>query len=214
MRDPVRTTAKKRSTGRRVGLALGVLLALSMVGCDDPVVYTGTPPVAPLAPGAAAAEPVVPDAGIVAASFRDEDFVEAETNRDPFRNYATMFRVVAPDVGNGGRDVAMSATGVEEMRVIGIVTGVSNARAMIVDREGIGHTVSRGQYIGRSEIVQAGGSEGLPVTLNWRVDRIRPGEIVLTRDDPTAPNRPPLTRVLPLRDEDEEAALGGVRAHE
>jgi type IV pilus assembly protein PilP len=71
--------------------------------------------------------------------------------------------------------------------------------------------VRRGEYIGRSEVVQAGGTEELPVTLNWRVDRIRPGEVVLTRDDPTAPNRPPLTRVLLLRDEHEDLSLPGVR---
>ena len=45
----------------------------------------------------------------------------------------------------------------------------------------------------------------MAVTLNWRVDRIRPNEVVLTREDPTAPNRPPLTRIIPLHTEDEDA---------
>ncbi|MCA9601050.1 MAG: hypothetical protein KC417_03435, partial [Myxococcales bacterium] len=39
--------------------------------------------------------------------------------------------------------------------------------------------------------------------LNWRVDRIRPTEVVLAREDPTAPNRPAITRVIPLYDPSE-----------
>lgn len=73
---------------------------------------------------------------------------------------------------------------------------------MLVDPLGVGHVVERGDYIGRPEVVQAGtGAEGMPVTLNWRVDRIRPNEVVLTREDPTAPDRTPLARVIPLHDE-------------
>jgi type IV pilus assembly protein PilP len=203
-------------------LALALLLGLA--GCDDEPIQVGRGvsadqqgPVAPGTPGAPGGEGPgqaiedEPDAGPAIPSYRDEDFVEADTNRDPFRNYASMFSAQAPEMDRGRRDVIMPDTGVDEMRVIGIVSGVANPRAMLVDRGGVGHVVRRGQYIGRSEVVQAGGTEELPVTLNWRVDRIRPNEVVLTREDPTAPNRPPLTRMLPLRDEEDELALRGVR---
>ncbi len=197
---------------RRVALVL--LLALALGGCDDEPIQvgrgTGTP--APGAPGTTdpATDPGAEggaDAGTVLTQYRDEDFVEADSNRDPFRNYAASFQVAVDQAGgaNTGRPVEMRDTSIEEMRLIGIISGVTDPRAMIVDRDGVGHTVRRGQYIGRSEIVQSGSTDALPVELNWRVDRIRPNEVVLTREDPTAPNRPPLTRVLLLR-EDEDAA--------
>lgn len=202
---------------RKTLLVLGVALALA--GCDDDEIQVGrgtTPDMTggPVGPGpgqAVEGADAAVDTGPQAPAYRDEDFVEADTNRDPFRDYATMFVARNPEAVGGGRDVIMEDTGIDEMRVIAIVSGVPNPRAMLIDRDGVGHTVRRGEYIGRSEVVQAGGTEELPVTLNWRVDRIRPGEVVLTRDDPTAPNRPPLTRVLPLRDEDEELSLPGVR---
>ena len=202
----------RRSTLR---LVTSLFVALALMGCEEEPIQVGRS----LTPAPAQGETVpgqAVDAGVEeedqAPSFRDDDFVEADTNRDPFRSFASMFQIAtAQRPGEVGRDVEMNTTSVEEMRVIGIISGVANPYAMIVDREGVGHTVSRGQYIGRSEVVQAGTTEDLAVTLNWRVERIRPGEVVLTREDPTAPNRPALTRVLPLRDEDEELSLGGVR---
>jgi type IV pilus assembly protein PilP len=101
------------------------------------------------------------------------------------------------------REVIMARTAIDEMRLIAIVSGVANPSAMLTDRDGIGHTVRRGDYLGRAEVVQTGGESELPITLNWRIDRIRPGEVVITREDPTAPNRPPLTRVLALHDDEE-----------
>ena len=103
------------------------------------------------------------------------------------------------------RTVLLPTTGLDQMRLIAIISGVAQPRAMIVDPAGVGHVVERGDYIGRPEVVQTGGTEGMPVTLNWRVDRIRPNEVVLTREDPTAPNRPPLTRVIPLHEEETAA---------
>lgn len=189
-----------------------VLLLVSLTGCDDEVIQMPPPNARPANGGATGAgqDPAQPAAqsGVEAPEYRDTDFVEAETNRDPFRAFAQLFIARGPEVGVDTRDVLMSDTGIEEMRVIGVITGMANPRAMIVDRGGVGHTVRRGDWIGRNEVVQAGGTEELPVTLNWRVERIRANQVVLTREDPTAPNRPPLTRVLPLRDEAEEAELG------
>ena len=182
-----------------------VLSALAVVGCDDPVQVgqglggAGTGgPVAPVAVDAGVA-----DAGQRLLNFRDEDFVEAESNRDPFRSYAAMFKVRPVD--RPQRAVKMPTTSIDEMRLSAIISGVAQPRAMLVDPDGIGHVVQRADYIGRPEVVQTGGAEGMPVTLNWRVDRIRPNEVVLAREDPTAPGRPPLTRVIPLYEESERA---------
>ncbi len=185
---------------------------LALAGCDDEPIQVGRgmsgAQAAPPEPGPAAdleADAGV-DAGPTQPGYRDEDFVEADTNRDPFRNYAATFQA-GPVQEQSTRRVTMAETAIDEMRLIAVISGVADPRAMIVDREGIGWVVRRGDYIGRAEIVQAGGLEELAVTLNWRVDRIRPNAVVLTREDPTAPNRPPLTRVLPLREDDEDVLL-------
>jgi len=188
---------------------LFIAAALAAMGCDDPV-QVGPPqaPVAPQAqgqqgqgPGQGPAQAAEDDAGSGVPEYGDQAFVEAETQRDPFRSFAEMFE--RRPVEQPQRSVKMPTTGVDQMRLIAIISGVARPRAMLVDPSGVGHVVERGDYLGRAEVVQTGGAEGMPVTLNWRVDRIRPAEIVLSREDPTEPNRPPLTRVIPLRDEEE-----------
>lgn len=190
----------------RGAAALSLLAALALTGaaCDDPVTV-GPRPVQPGQAGPSAAEDAgAADAGALILAYRDEDFVESENNRDPFRSYAKLFKMRAPVAPQ--RTVIMPTTGIDEMRLVAIVSGTPRPRAMLVDTAGVGHVVERGDFVGRPEVVQAGGAESMPVTLNWRVDRIRPGEIVLTREDPTAPNRAPLTRLLPLHEEDREQA--------
>ena len=130
-----------------------------------------------------------------------EDFVEAEANRDPFRKFPDIFAAKLSSAPQ--RAVVMPSSSIDEMRLIAIVAGSSLEYAMVIDGSGVGYTLRRGDYVGRPDIIQVGGAEGVPVTINWRVDRIRPNEIVLSREDPTAPNRPPLIRSVPLRDSTE-----------
>ena len=101
----------------------------------------------------------------------------------------------------------MPEVAVADMRLIAIVSGVAQPRAMIQDPQGVGHTVRRGAYIGRSEVVQIGGRDSTAVRLNWRVERIRPGEVVLAREDPGAPDRPPMTRIMTRYDEESEGSV-------
>jgi type IV pilus assembly protein PilP len=140
--------------------------------------------------------PVTESAPII---YTDDDFVERDIqNRDPFRSYARAFKAQA--AAPAQRRVLLPSTSLDEMKLIAIVTGIATPRAMLTDTAQVGHVIRRGDYIGRPEVVRTGGSEGMPVTLNWRVDRIRPGSVVLTREDPTSPDKPPLTRVIPLRE--------------
>jgi type IV pilus assembly protein PilP len=142
--------------------------------------------------------------------YTDDDFSELDIqNRDPFRSFAQAFKAQAASPAQ--RRVLLPSTSLDEMRLIAIVTGIAAPRAMLTDTSHVGHVVRRGDYIGRPEVVQSGGSEGMPVTLNWRVDRIRPGSVVLTREDPTAPDKPPLTRVLPLHEGGEPASLANTQ---
>ena len=138
--------------------------------------------------------------------YTDDDFSELDIqNRDPFRSFARAFKAQA--AAPAQRRVLLPSTSLDEMKLIAIVTGIATPRAMFTDTAQVGHVIRRGDYIGRPEVVQTGGSEGMPVTLNWRVDRIRPGSVVLTREDPTSPDKPPLTRVMPLHEGGEAPQL-------
>lgn len=155
-------------------------------------------------PGAAAPPPAQMELPPIV--YTDDDFAELDIqNRDPFRSYARAFKAQA--AAPAQRRVLLPSTSLDEMRLIAIVTGIATPRAMLTDTAQVGHVVRRGDYIGRPEVVQTGGSEGMPVTLNWRVDRIRPGSVVLTREDPTDPDKPPLTRVMPLHEGGEPVQL-------
>src|SRR6201999_776979 len=119
--------------------------------------------------------------------FKDSDFTESEQNRDPFRSFLDS-RSKAPMAPT--RVVLMPNTPVDAMRLIAIVTGIDQPRAMIVDEKGVGYVTTRGDFVGKADVVQSVGGENLPVMLNWRVDRIRENEVVLAREDPTGPDRP------------------------
>lgn len=140
-------------------------------------------------------------------AFRDSDFVEGDTNRDPFRNMLIVVKDTKAPVTQ--RKVLMPNTPIASLRLIAIVTGIAQPRAMIVDEKGVGYVATRGDFVGQAEVVTSGGTENLPVSLNWRVDRIRENEVVLAREDPSGPNRPPLTRIIPLHTAEEgEQQLG------
>jgi len=144
-------------------------------------------------PGASAAK----DGPSETIVYRDDDFVASIRNRDPFQSYTVQFKAKAPDEMQ--RRVIMSDTPIEEMRLIAIVTGMAQPKAMLVDPSGVGHVVQRGDYIGRPKVIQATGS--VSMAINWRVDRIRDNEVVMTQQDPTDPTRAALTKIIPLRDE-------------
>ncbi len=189
---------------RRVSWLL--LAAWALAACDD----SGDIPRATRRGGAGAADKAEGEAAggdsekagdPYASVLKDSDFVESEGNRDPFRSYEDNFVAAAPPKAQ--RPVLLPDTEVADLRLIAIITGIEQPRAMLVDDKGVGYVTTRGDYVGRPDVVRTGGAENLAVTVNWRIDRIRENEVVLARDDPTGPNRPPLTRVIPLRTEDE-----------
>jgi type IV pilus assembly protein PilP len=165
-------------------------------------VARGGPPPAAAAPEEAAPEDAEPEPS-PADAYANVDFVESERSRDPFRSYLSDFAPTGPRVTER-TDVLLPDTPVEAMRVIATITRMASPRAMVLDRAGRGHVIRRGQFVGAPVIVQTGGAGGLAVTLHWRIARIRENGVVLTRDDLSAPNRPPLTQVLPLRPQGED----------
>jgi hypothetical protein len=193
----------------RMALVTAMVALASACGGEE-ITVGGPPPAPTTAPAPTPTTPATPDPAAAPEeaatpvptlpTYRDEDFVEADANRDPFRNFAFLFVPRGPTERPTQRRVLMDATSVDEMHLIAIISGVANPSAMLLDGSGTGHTVHRGDYVGRAEYVSTGGADSVPITLNWRVDRISPTEVVLSREDPGSPDQVGLTRVLPLHD--------------
>jgi type IV pilus assembly protein PilP len=201
-----------REARRRAGLSL--VLAGTLFGCSDPPVVTASPK-ADGSAAAAAAQPGPAASGLAAPTssssasasppakveVQETEFSETERSRDPFRSFAKSFAQDTKVKVHSQREVILSQYALDELKLIGIVTRAEPAKAMLVDPRGTGHVVQRGQFVGKPDIVQAAGRTGASYEINWRVDRIRDGDIVLIREDPSNPDVPSATRVIPLRPE-------------
>jgi type IV pilus assembly protein PilP len=131
-------------------------------------------------------------------------FIETDENRDPFRSFLTVFAVQAlPEEEFVPRPpVVLEDVSLDELRLIAIVSGEGgNPRAMLVDPDGKGWVVRRGDYVGRGERVRLGPGQPERI-INWRVVRVRPDRVILVREDPVQAG-PPVTRVIRLYPEEE-----------
>lgn len=186
-------------------LALIASLPLA-VACGTPISSSqATPPppvrVAPLA----SASGLPPE--LKGPEYTENDFVESDRNRDPFRSFLVEQQPANKEALNQ-RKVELAQYSIDELKLIAIVQGSDQSRAMFLDPSGKGTVVYKGTFVCRPEVVHIGGSNGPEYQLNWRVDRIRDGDVVLIREDPAQPAIPPATRVIPLHpDADKEAQL-------
>ncbi|HRI72336.1 MAG TPA: pilus assembly protein PilP [Polyangium sp.] len=206
-----------------VTVAALVFPVVTMMGCeDDPPPKPAFPP--PAAPGSAPADPhgAAPAAAAPAAApapggsaragamasanplgdlpervFTESDFAETDKNRDPFRGFASVFAQQARGKTTIQRQVVVDRFALDELKLAGIITR-SEPRALFVDPNNVGWVIHTGDYVGKPEIVRAGGAAGIDVAINWRVDRIRDGDVVFVREDPSHPEIAPVTRVVPL----------------
>ncbi len=190
-----------RRSARSLSLIAAVFAVPAIiVGCDDDVVQAPPPP-----RGAAAAvvSASASASASVGRSFAEADFTPSDRNRDPFRDYPELF---TGDQGRGGgagrsqQKIVAERFALDELKLVGIVTGGTQARAMFVDPERVGHIITVGQLVGRSELVKAGGVTGPEYDLNWKVERIREKDVVFVRDNPGR-NVATATRVVALRPE-------------
>ncbi len=190
--------------------ALPALLAVACGNADKALEQANKGP-ASARPAATAAA----DAGAMAApappplprmEFAENDFVESDRNRDPFRSYASMF---APEttkkVAQTDRQIILPQYSLDELKLVAIVTGGEYPRAMVLDPGGKGWVLKRGDWIGRPDVVHVGGANGADYQINWRVSKVRDGDVVFSREDPAQPGIPPATRVIALRPENELA---------
>jgi len=191
----------------KLAFGAGLIALASLGGCgDDPPAAVSPPPGVNPPPAAtpAAAPSASADAGKDAEpppkfDVVESEFTESERSRDPFRSFLDVFKEENKGAAKSQREVVLSQFAIDELKLIGIVTRAEPAKAMLVDPGGTGHVVQRGQFVGKPDIVQAAGRTGASYEINWRVDRIRDGDIVLIREDPANPDVPSATRVIPLR---------------
>ncbi|WP_437606383.1 pilus assembly protein PilP [Sorangium sp. So ce834] len=209
------------NAGRMMLIALGAtaLAAASLAGCgDEPDVITTAPakarPASSASPARAAASAAASaDAGapelppLPLREFQEADFSESDRSRDPFRSFASLFATQARGRVTIQRQVLVDRFALDELKLVGVVSRAP-ARALLTDPTGLGWVVKVGDFVGKAEIVHAGGPTGVDVAVNWRVDRIRDSDLVFIREDPSHPEIPPTTRVIalrPLGDADESA---------
>jgi type IV pilus assembly protein PilP len=169
---------------------------------------TGRPPPPASRPGLApssSAAALPPE--LKGPEYTENDFVESDRNRDPFRSFA-MQNQLANRQSTNQRKIELAQYSIDELKLVAIVLGGDQPRAMFVDPSGKGTVVYKGTFICRPEVVHIGGSNGPEYQLNWRVDRVRDGDVVLIREDPAQPAIPPATRVIPLHPENDKGADG------
>ena len=185
---------------RSVQLGAGALVAAAFLvacGSDKPVKRGETN-----APGGSAPAPAASATTAKAGpEYAESDFVENDRNRDPFREYMDLFVDQEKKPLKVQRKVILSQYALEELKLVAIVQAGDYPRAMVIPPGGKGAVLKRGDFVARAETVHTGGTNGTDYQVNWRVDRVRDGDIVLVREDPAQPNIPPATRVIPLHPE-------------
>jgi type IV pilus assembly protein PilP len=146
-----------------------------------------TQPPAPTAPPTVAIEATLPPAAPATPPA-----APTGEGRDPF----AMGAVVVSTPPKDDRPRKSKRFSIDELKLVGIVSSVDTPRAMFVDPRGKGSVVTRGQLLGRAEIIHDGEGDH---QVSWRVDRIRESEVVLVREDATHSIVPSSTKVLALR---------------
>ena len=199
----------RRSICQAVLCVVVAIVPAYLASCSDPPIMTspligtsGTSSGKGASPTASAAASA--SSGMPSRQFRPEDFNETDQNRDPFRSYIAAFSEVTHAHVHSERQVVINRYSVDELRLIALVTHTDVPRAMLIDPTGRGWSVTKGQFVGRAEVVHGSGPGGVDYELNWRVDRIRDTDIVLLREDPAHGDVTPATRVITLRSEKAE----------
>jgi type IV pilus assembly protein PilP len=182
------------------GMTLSIWFASAGCGGDK---ISGAPPPPPAVRGAAAAVASATGPLPKTVEYTENDFAENDHNRDPFRSFASLFVDRTTRSVKNELPVILPQYAIDELKLVAIVLSGDYPRAMVLDPTGKGWVIKRGDYIGRPDTVHTGGTNGTDYQLNWRVDRVRDGDIVLSREDRASP-APPATRIIQLHPESEK----------
>jgi hypothetical protein len=192
---------RRRPLSSLIRVPAGVLGLVALAACYSASDATAPPPSATEVVGAtiaatqsAAARDVPPP--LTQAQREAFDHVDPSTLRDPFRRYPDDG---CKDCGRGKPNeqilrereaaVPFGDTSVAELVVRGTAHGSRDGYAIIADGRGRSAVVAVGSRIGRP-IVR--GAE----IIDWRVDRVRDGEVVLVEESLSDPAATPKTMVL------------------
>lgn len=190
-----------------VAVALAGAAVLAAPGCGS----SELPP--PPASGAAPAKPAPKVATSTSASssmspvanFTEADFTESDSSRDPFHPFLSVVKPAGEAKIVPQYQVVLEKYAVDELKLVAIVNSGGQYTAMFVDPTGKGWMINRGAHIGRGEIVKLGPGAMSSYPLYWKVDRIKPGEVVLVREDTLHPEVQPTYREVPLHTEGEKS---------
>lgn len=187
------------------------LVSVACFGCAEDVIIqsgaTGNSPAANAAPVGGApgvGAPGTVELPLPPIAFQEEDFSENDRSRDPFRSFEDLFLEKSSRRTFQRAKVLLDTYSLDQLKLIGVITGIVPAKAMLEDPAGIGHVVQRNDLVGKAERVQSSGGGLEEFEINWRVDRIRDSDVVFVREDPTNPDVPSATRVLSLHVEGED----------
>lgn len=194
----------KRSSSAIVAL-LFLHAAVVVTACEDDVIDGNSIPPPPNRARAATSASAAVSASAIATAppLTEADFTRTDANRDPFFSYMEVIKPPPPSQERRAQALADQYS-LDELKLVGIVTGNTAPRAMFIDPHGKGWIVGLGQLLGRAETVRAGG-QSAEYELNWKVDRIRENDVVFIRENPGRANIPNTTRVIALRTNDNDS---------
>lgn len=181
---------------------LGASLLFGAAGCEEEEIMAPSeaprPAASAAASGSGSAALEEARAPLPVREYRPDDFVESEDARDPFRDFSHLFeRRQTDEKVEQQRPVKAPAFALDELKLNGILTR-GQASVLLTDPSGFGWILYTGDYVGKAEMVNVGGTDGTEVPINWRVDKISEDRVVFIREDTTRPEIPPTTRVMPL----------------
>ena len=144
-------------------LVAGALFACAGCGDDSGEKTAAPPPPKPSAPTPttspvnklqAQAPPQTKESLLAEVRKRqltNEDFVETDNNRDPFRSFLSTFAAQAPTITKQHK-IILQKFALDELKLVAIVEGDGvTPRAMFVDPSGLGVNVVRGDHVSKAD---------------------------------------------------------------
>ncbi len=195
-------TSLRRALLPLTSAALG--LGLSMA-CSSPSAPPPPPTAAAAAPHSSGSASASASSSASALAVNEADFTESESSRDPFHAYAQVVKPTGEMKIVPQYQVVLEKYAIDELKLVAIVDSGDGMKAMFVDPQGKGWVIARGAHIGRGEMVKLGPGAMSSYPLYWKVDRIKPGEVVLVREDTLHPEVQPTYREIPLHVEGEKS---------
>lgn len=187
----------------RAIVVVAATLSAIFVGCGS----SNAPPPPPAAapkPVAKASASASSSASATVIAYTESDFTESDSSRDPFHPFNQVIKPTGETKVVPQYQVVLEKYSIDELKLTAIVNDGTGPKAMFVDPTGKGWIVTRGMHLGRGEMVKLGAGATTSYPLYWKIDRIKPTEVVLVREDTLHPEVQPTYREIPLHPEGEK----------